>query len=216
MMKEQKVKMNELKYTTISHKGKCFRNTKVSPASAEEHACVDAASLLLLNQDGNMLENDEGIFAMEIAGDGDTRGGLKFIERQCEIIGPSAANLAKLMPDVEHFIKCISNGFYSFKEKHKEYSGVNLLDPNSIRSISSDVSRHLKTYYAIDKKLLKKEEIMPLKIRYLKRINSIIPHHCGNHMNCTISHCKYKSLELAERITCGIVDEKRIYHLKFD
>ena len=209
MMKEQKVKMNELKCTTISHKGKCFRNTKASPGSAEEHACADAASLLLLNQDGNMLENDEGIFAAEIAGDGDTRGGLNFIDRQCEIIGLSAANLPQLMPHAGHFIKCISNGFCSFKEKHKEHSGVNLLDPNRIRSMPSDVSRHLKTYHVINEKLLKKEEIIALKNRCLKRIDSIAPYHCGNHTNCTISHCKCEPLELAARIACGLVNEKK-------
>ena len=77
----------------------------------------------------------------------------KLISRQLEMLGSNDAEKDKLMPDIGHFIKSISNGFHSFKDKKSEFSGVSLLDPNRVRSTSSDVSRHLKDYHKIDKKM---------------------------------------------------------------
>ena len=31
-------------------------------------------------------------------------------------------------------------------------------------------------------------------------MNSIMPHHCGKHSNCTAAHCKDRSIELSERM----------------
>ena len=44
-MKEQNASMNSLKYTSISHEVKCYRSTKIFPASVEEHTCIYSASL---------------------------------------------------------------------------------------------------------------------------------------------------------------------------
>ena len=138
--------MNEIQYTHIQHEGICYKNTTIGPASAEEIACVQAGVELLVNSDGKFLPDDEAIFANIVVSDGDTTGSLKLIAKQAELIGDAAKNVADQIPDIGHFIKCISNGFYTFKMKNKQFGGVGLLDPSRIRSISSDVSRHLRSY----------------------------------------------------------------------
>ena len=117
MMIDQNTKLNDLKYVSISHVGKCCRNIKISPSRTEEHACIESVSLLLMDEEGNILNNDEVIFAKEIMSDGDTRGRNKFINSQLEILGSRANSKASLIPDIHHFIKCASNRFCTFKEK---------------------------------------------------------------------------------------------------
>ena len=121
-MQQQKVQMNEIQYTHIEHDGICYKNTTIGPASAEEIACVQAGVEFLVNSDGQFWPDDKAIFANVVVSDGDT------------------------IPDIGHFIKCISNGFYTFKTKKKQFGGDGLLDPGRICSISSDVSRHLRSY----------------------------------------------------------------------
>ena len=112
-----------------------IKNTSASPAIAEEIACGEAAYQLLFNKDGSMKSTEEAIFADAICSDGDTRGSFKFIDRQVELLGECVKNIAEHIPDIGHLIKCISNGFYTFKEK-KIYGGVNMLDVLRIKSIS--------------------------------------------------------------------------------
>ena len=47
----------------------------MSPTQVENKACIEATSLFLMDKNGNMLENDEGMFAAKIVSDGGTRGG---------------------------------------------------------------------------------------------------------------------------------------------
>ena len=103
------------------------------------------------------------------------------------------------MPDIGHFIECMFNGFYAFKEKNSEFLGISLLDPNRIRATSSDVSRHLKFYNKIDKHNSKHEEMLVLKNTRLQRENPIVLHYCGDHSCCKASHYKHKSTELLEK-----------------
>ena len=72
-MKSQNAKFYGLKHASISHEGKCFKNTKISPSSTEEDACIQAASLLLMDKDESTMSNAEGVFAKEIISDGDAR-----------------------------------------------------------------------------------------------------------------------------------------------
>ena len=104
-MKDHKVKVNELKHITISNEGKYYRSTKISTASTKEHTCARATSLLLMSEDRSPLDNDEVIFSNEIVGDRSAGGGLTFIGRLCEIIGPKATNLAKVVPGIGRFTK---------------------------------------------------------------------------------------------------------------
>ena len=140
MMKEQNIRMNELKYAETLHEEKCYRNIKVSLASIEEHSLADAAFLLWIDRDRCMFESDGGIFDAHIFNDGETKGGIKFISRHSEVIGLISVILAKLMNDIRYFFKFISNGIYSFKEKSKKLSCFDLLDQNRIRFISHNAS----------------------------------------------------------------------------
>ena len=47
MMKEQNMKINDLKCATMSHEGKLCKNTNM-PTASEEQACIGASSLLLM------------------------------------------------------------------------------------------------------------------------------------------------------------------------
>ena len=98
-----------------------------------------------MDEEVNMLSNNEGVLAKEIASDGDKIVVIKFFSRQLETIGSNACDKASLVSGIGNFVKYVSNGFCAFKDKNSEYLGVILLDPNLIRAISSDVSRHLKS-----------------------------------------------------------------------
>ena len=114
-MDEQKVKMNEVQYVNLEHKGKCAKNSKKSPAIAEEFACERVGKNLLLDKNNKFISENEAIFACEVVSDGDTRGTFRLILEQERILGKSVKGIAKPVPDIEHFIKCISNAFYKFK-----------------------------------------------------------------------------------------------------
>ena len=108
-MREQNTKMSDLHCAMISHEGKCCRKTSASPASAEEYACIESTSLLLMGKNRNMLKNDEGIFATKTISNGCARGSQKFIIRQTVTISSASANKSKLMPGISYSIKHISN-----------------------------------------------------------------------------------------------------------
>ena len=85
------------------------------------------------------------------------------------------------------------------REKNSEFSGMNLLDPNRIRAMSSDVSRRLKRYDKVDKHESNSKDILSLQNTCFQRVNSIVPHHCGDHSCCKASHFKQKSMQLSEK-----------------
>ena len=162
-MKVQNIKMNMVQYTKLNHKGVCYRNTSIGPACAEEYACIEAAGLLLNDEDGNPLPDNVALFGDRLVTDGDTRGSIKFITLQNEIIGSAADRVAEHIPGIGHFIKCVSNGFYKLKEKNKEFSGVGLLDVSRIKAVSADVSRHLREYNIVRKSISNSNESHELK-----------------------------------------------------
>jgi hypothetical protein len=102
----------------LNHPGTCYRNSKHGPAVAKEYAMERAGEIFLDTDD-----DDEAIFGDEIVCDGDTRGPMRFIAKQIEIIGKAAAKLATIIPDLGHFLKNTSNGMYS----KKHLLGVRLL-----------------------------------------------------------------------------------------
>ena len=53
---------------------------------SDEHACTSAASLLIMNQDEIMLDDNEEIFDVEIVSYGGAIGGLKPIGRKYDTI----------------------------------------------------------------------------------------------------------------------------------
>ena len=136
---------------------------------------------------------EEACFTDQLVTDGDTRGCKKIIERQCELLGELVRGIAEHIPDIGHFIKTISNGFYKYKTDFKEYSGVGCLTPVRIKTISSDISRHLRMY-KIDRD---KPNAIPEveKKKCLDNLESVVHHHCGNHKLCSLDWCKYKQIE---------------------
>ena len=146
LMDEQKVKMNEVQYVNLEHKGKCAKNSKKSPAIAEEFACERVGKNLLLDKNNKFISENEAIFACEVVSDGDTRGTFRLILEQERILGKSVKGIAKPVPDIGHFIKCISNEFYKFKGLHKVYARTGMLEPLRIKSMTSDISKHLRKY----------------------------------------------------------------------
>ena len=74
MMIDQNAKFNDLNFFSISDTGKYCMNAKTSLSCAEEHTHNEGASLLIMDEEGKMLNNDEEIFMKEIISDGCTRG----------------------------------------------------------------------------------------------------------------------------------------------
>ena len=72
-------------------------------------------------------------------------------------------SIAVLIPDISYFITCVSNGFYSFKENHKEFSSVSLLDPIRTKRIFSDLSWYLNSCTNLDKINTNEEDTIALK-----------------------------------------------------
>ena len=128
--------------------------------------------------------------------------------RQSEEIVSKSKNIVELMPDIVHFIKCISNGSRSFKENNKEFSGVSILDPIRIKLISSDVSRCLISSKNLNKKNTNEEGTITFEKIMLARMQSIMSHHCGNHKHCRSENCQHKDVKLAERETRGFLHDK--------
>ena len=173
-MKVQNIKMNIVQYTKLHHKGMSYRNTSIGLACAEEYACVEAAYLLLNDKDGHPLPDDVAIFGDRLVTDCDTRGSIKFIGLQNEIIGSAADCVAEHIPDIGHVIKYVSNGFYKLKEKNKELSGVGLLDVSHIKAISADVSRHLRAYNIVHKSISNSNESYELKHDQMEVVKTFV------------------------------------------
>jgi hypothetical protein len=175
----------------LTHDGPCYRNTNLTPAQAEEFAMEEAGERLL------DLPDDEAIFADVFVSDGDTRGSLKFIQKQRDIMGPVVEGIAQQLPDFGHFIKCISNGLYTLAEKDSTLKGKSLLEPSRIRAISGDVARHIHSYH--DELLLlhpdDETRRSEAQEHCMRRIASIVKHHCGEHSTCDSVCCLYLQLE---------------------
>ena len=181
--------MNEVQYVNLQHKGRCYKNSKLGPAVAEEFASERVGRQLLLNKKNKYLSEDEAIFASEVVSDGDTRGSYKLILTQETILGTSVVDVAKVIPDIGHFIKCISNAFYTFKSKNTVFGGIGMLEPLRIKSMTSDISNHLRAYNK--KKQEPNVDFVDLKQDCLKRIKSVVHHHSGNHDECNIEDCLF-------------------------
>ena len=181
-----------------AHEGRCYRNSKYSPAQAEEFAMESAAEYLL------NLPDDEAIFGKEVCADGDTRGTTHFIRKQKDIIGKNADDVSEYFPDIGHFIKCISNGLYNIAKEDPTLKGRQLLEPSRIKAISGDIRRHLCWYHKakaksktasatdhVDNNHDHDEQACNLRKICLEKINSIIAHHCGDHSGCRREDCVF-------------------------
>jgi hypothetical protein len=104
---------------SMEHKGKCYRNSKLNPASAEENMATIAGRDLLMDQNGTYLGDDLAIFCLECHSDNDTRASQAIIQAQNEFIGLSADDLSDHLPDVGHVIKNLSNLLFKLRDVDK-------------------------------------------------------------------------------------------------
>ena len=88
------------------HSGHCYKTCLTcSVAVAEENLCEQIARDLLLDKDGNPLDDDHALFAGVINADNDTKSPSRVMRVQNEIIGAAADNKAKHAPDQNHVAK---------------------------------------------------------------------------------------------------------------
>ena len=106
---------------SMEHKGVCYRNSNLNPASAEEMQAIIAARDLLLDENGKYVGDDKAIFATIINSDNDTRSPKSFMVEQNTIVGEAADNLAENYPDTNHFIKNINNKLHNLKNADKSF-----------------------------------------------------------------------------------------------
>jgi hypothetical protein len=55
-------------------------------------------------------------------------------------------DMAEYVPDIGHFIKCISNALFKLSGQNSELRGVSLLEATRIKAISSDITGIIKDY----------------------------------------------------------------------
>ena len=90
-------------------------------------------------------------------------------------------------------------GFFKLAETNKELSGVGLLEAPRIKTMCADILQAIRDYGAELKALDSSSpdhatELEQRREHAIKRVASIIPHHCGDHGNCG-EMCKYRELE---------------------
>jgi hypothetical protein len=189
----------------LQHEERCYHNSVHVCATAEEHACTDAANLLLINPDTNEFLGDElAIFGDAFVTDGDTSGATKFIDAKAPLIGKPAYGLAAHVPNIiGHFVKTISNALYNIQRDDSTLHGKGLLDPPRMKAIAANLSHNILRYGKfLKEKGLKLSLVQQQSAQQqcLDAISAIIPHHCGDHSQCTHDgKCTFKLVELQER-----------------
>ncbi|KAL7536484.1 hypothetical protein ACHAXR_007193 [Thalassiosira sp. AJA248-18] len=186
----------------LDHPGKkCYVNSKHNPASAEEWALESLAKFLLIDPDtGELRPDDEAILVNHVIGDGDTKGPNKFIKKQVEIV-PSFQGKAEYLPDIGHFIKCISNSFFALATKNAELRGKCLLEAPRIRCMCGDISKYLREYgddyrkWSSSDDIDAEEKLNKSRDRALNRIDALVHHHCGDHKYCASTDCLFRDTE---------------------
>mmetsp|Transcript_1674 Transcript_1674/g.2723 ORF Transcript_1674/g.2723 Transcript_1674/m.2723 type:complete len:294 (-) Transcript_1674:121-1002(-) len=141
-----KKRAEDIKEEDLKHDGQCYINSKHGPAVAEEYALESIAEYLLIDPVTKKLRpDDEAILVDWFVADGDTKGAIRFINKQASII-QEFDSIAIYMPDIGHFIKCISNGLFKLSGQHSELRGVSLLEASRIKSICADITGIIKDY----------------------------------------------------------------------
>ena len=85
---------------------------------------------------------------------------------------------------------------------------MSLLFPIRIKCISSDVSRHSISCKNLDEKNKNEAGMITFEKITLARMQSIAPHHCGNHNHCRLEYCQHKDIEFTKIATCRLLHDK--------
>lgn len=161
----------------MQHEGICYRNTIHGPAVSEEYAATEAARRLLFDDAGNFRGEDSAVFLDVVVADNDVRAPSNLIKEQHSILGEPASGRAEHIPDIGHVIKDCNNELFGIREKDPSFKGVNLLQNERIRAIMGDVTSALH-------ELKDKIEDDAAQRKCLRRIEAVVPHHCGDHSKC--------------------------------
>lgn len=199
LLLEENKSLEDITEDDLKHDGECSINSKHGPAVAEEHALEWLAEYLLIDPVTKKLRNDdEAILADLFVADGDTKGANRFINKQASII-TEFDGIAIYLPDIGHFIKCISNALYALANKESTLRGAALLEANRIKAISTDITKILKEYgkemerikeeFGDDASVVFETTLNSAREAAIKRINAIIPHHCNDHSSCSREDC---------------------------
>ncbi|KAL7535209.1 hypothetical protein ACHAXR_006341 [Thalassiosira sp. AJA248-18] len=129
-------------------------------------------------------------------------GPSRFISKQAVVI-PEFAKRAEYLPDIGHFIKCISGGLHKIAGDNSHLRGVHLLEAARIKTMCDDISRILRQYqYGVEFRQMSRSNDLDMKEKLdqgrnvaLKRISCVIPHHCGYHENCTYGDCRMVQIQ---------------------
>ena len=128
---------------------------------------------------------------------------------------PEFAEVDEYYPDIGHFVKCISGGFHHLAKNCAELRGVSSLESARIKTMIADISRIVqqygKQYKSVGIGSGSKEKVDELRHAAIKRIGSIIPHHCGDHSSCSGYECKMIHLHrhyISQYKTTFLGDEK--------
>ena len=76
---------------------------------------------------------------------GDTKGLDIFINKQAKIV-PEFVGKADHVPDIGHFIKCISSGLHKLAKKNSHLRAIQLSKAACIKIIWTNISRVVREY----------------------------------------------------------------------
>ena len=136
----EEVSPEEIANFSMAHKGHCYRNSNLNPASAEEPQAAIAAEELLKDSDGNYAGDDTAIFGHMINSDNDTRAPNSFIGKQNEIMGKAADKVAEHCPDKGHVTKDTNNAIFKLRDEDNTFgTGQTGLSNLRIKAINKHV-----------------------------------------------------------------------------
>lgn len=197
-LKKAKEKGEEILPANINlrHNGKCYRNSRHSPAVAEEFALERVGIDLLNNPDGTARGDGEALFIGNNVTDGDSKGAHRLVVSQSKIVGNAATGKADGCGDWGHNKKNMKKEWYKMA-KDNHLGGVQMLTSHRITSMSSDVEGAVRRY---KRKVIDVDEIAPAAKKkcldtLMTELDAVVDHHCGIHENCTGDMCKMVKLD---------------------
>ena len=100
----------------------------------------------MINPDtGKLRPGVEAILGLHLIADGDTKCPDIFINKQSEIV-PDFVGKADHVPDIGHFIKCISSGLHKLAKENSHLRAIQLSKAACIKIICTNVSRVVREY----------------------------------------------------------------------
>jgi len=176
------VTIDQYSQFSSDHKGHCFRNSNINPASAEYHLAADAARDLLLDEAGEYRGDELAIFCRRISADNDTRAPKNAIQEQVNIIGKAAEDKGEHNPDQGHTVKNANNKFYKTRDQNPSMGGARCVSNVRIKSFHTDLRKAIV-------ECTNEGNNAAAQAKCLKQMYATIPHHSGDHSQCFQEKC---------------------------